>query len=156
MSRLVVIACLTLLGASPWVGCATASAPLTAQRSTLLSVTTAGVGFATRKESKPYWYHVGFDLAESAKLPARVRVSFKNPDDPGRPLVVSRKVTDRRNHVESPRFSTRPPGGTSRVTIDLFEDADGETPVDTVTQGFLTQIPSDAELRAAGLDHLAD
>jgi len=156
MSRLVRIAILASLAVAAAGGCASSSAPLTAQSSTHLRVTTAGVGLATRTSPKPFWYHVGFEVDDAIELPVRARVTFVAPGAAGEGLVVDRAITARKNHVESPKFAQRPADGTGSVTVELLSGPGADEPIDTVTQGFLTRLPSAAELRAAGLDHLAD
>lgn len=127
-----------------------------AQETATMRVMTAGSTITKTKPGKPYGYQIGIVLKANSPTPAYAIARFENPDNPSKPLVATGKFSSagKTFYLESPLFAKRPEVRTSSVTVELYRDASRKQKIDELRQDFITTLPSDRQLREAGLGHL--
>lgn len=123
-----------------------------------MEVATAGAAIRKTSTGKPYRFHVGIVLKESVSVPAFAKATFENPLNPANPFVVTQRIDSRGKValIETPTFANRPENRLFTVTVELYGDASRKQKIDQLTQQFLPGLPSEQELRRAGLGHLVD
>jgi hypothetical protein len=138
--------------------CAVGPSMPSAAKTAHMEVATAGAGLKTKSSSKPYNLHVGIILKESVEVPVFAKATFENPENPSKPFIVTQRIESRGKLVviRTPQFAKRPESRLMGVNVELYRDASQRQKLDQLSQQFLATLPSDQEMRKAGLGHLVD
>jgi len=110
------------------------------------------------KSSGPYYFHVGISPKQGAAFPIFAVAEFENPTNPAKPLIKEGRMNKPGDVIslKSPYFRQRPENRAHTVIVRFYSDASRRQKVDELTQQFLPSLPSEQDLRRAGLEHLVD
>jgi hypothetical protein len=127
-----------------------------AQETSSVKVITAGAG--VKRSGGTYYYHVGLSAKQGVSLPIYAVAEFENPAHPAKPLISEGSITENGNmlRLESSNFSKRPENRIHNVVVRFYRDASKRQKIDELRQSFLPALPSEQEMRRAGLGHLVD
>ncbi len=123
-----------------------------------MEVAMAGAVLKAKSSGSPYRFHIGVVLKENVAVPAFAKAIFENPENPSKPFVVTQRIEHRGKItiIETPTFAKRPENRLMTVTVELYRDASRQQKLDELSQQFFPGLPSDQELRRAGLEQFVD